>query len=342
MSAGGSAGVVAVTVTYGNRVAEVVNTVLRAIDAGVSQVLVVLNGCTPSVESEIRGRLEAGARVVYLSSPINLGSAGGFRLGLEGASRSDADYVWILDDDNWCESTTLRAALAAMSSLEREVGVGGAAVSCLRRDSHPHRLVEAGEDPSRVFPQPGSALVFDLRRKLTRRAVSSSNSARRELIEVPFSPYGGLLVPRAALNSCLPSPELVLYEDDWDFSERLRASGIRIFLALNAPVCDSDGGRKASESGEGGRVPPVVRLLRAPKSYHWRIYYQMRNRAYLSRRRTRSVSDHVWFFVNLAAFLSRITAVALSSRGNRVAYACVLRGVADGLMGRLGRTWPLP
>ncbi len=91
-----------VTVTYGNRFHLLRQVIEAAFNEGVDKVIVVDNNSGLESRKRLREyhRLNKDkVDVLYLSE--NLGSAGGFKKGLERAyNDSECEFIWLLDDDN--------------------------------------------------------------------------------------------------------------------------------------------------------------------------------------------------------------------------------------------------
>ena len=106
----------ALSVTYGDRSCLVEKMIERTLAEGVDYIVVVDNGSS-SVSAAELGRLSDihGDRVDVLRSEENLGSAGGYSMGLEYVlERADAEFVWFLDgreesrDAAWGDERALR------------------------------------------------------------------------------------------------------------------------------------------------------------------------------------------------------------------------------------------
>src|SRR5438046_390125 len=88
------------TLTYANRWQFLEQVLKRVLSfAPVTQVVIVNNAALYNVE-EYAGQLNDN-RITVLNNAENLGSAGGYKQAIEYAyQQTDADMVWLLDDDN--------------------------------------------------------------------------------------------------------------------------------------------------------------------------------------------------------------------------------------------------
>jgi GT2 family glycosyltransferase len=324
----GDATVCAVTVTYGDRAHLVEQVVAGALAAGVGSVVVVAQGVTEPA----RRRLEACAErapgaVTCRTLPRNDGSAAGFAAAIDLAlTASDAHLLWLLDDDNVPEPEALGELLEARD----ELGPGVALLAHRPGRAYQRDLV-AGVATRDAYPRrssflsfhPGGYLSRARARRRARRGVPS-----REPVRVPYGPYGGLLLPRAVAQLAGPPDRaLVTYEDDTEYTWRLAAHRVPLYLVPASRVRDVDEPWYAIRPARD----PFTRLLRggAPD----RVYYATRNRVHFETRHW--VGRPGVLCLNRAVFMAvlRVAAVLLGA-GER--YALVRRAVDDGRRGRLG------
>ena len=93
--------IVSIIVTYNNRYKFVEKVVNSCFNEGVSLVIIVDNAS--EVDSELYFvQLEKNDnRIRLIRNDINLGSAGGFKVGISFLFKNiKEDFVWLLDDDN--------------------------------------------------------------------------------------------------------------------------------------------------------------------------------------------------------------------------------------------------
>ena len=91
-----------VTVTYDDRVHLLEYVLGTVLDMGVGKVVAVDNASTPESTRRLRYLAKhSEGRVEVLHLDKNLGSAGGFKVGLERAKALiEFEFIWLLDDDN--------------------------------------------------------------------------------------------------------------------------------------------------------------------------------------------------------------------------------------------------
>jgi GT2 family glycosyltransferase len=318
-------------VTYGDR-ANLCNRVVEAaLAAGARDAVVVDNASEPGAARELQAFADRHENVRFVAVGFNSGSAGGFARGLEAAlTDGAADALWLLDDDNEPAADALEVLLAAQAaSPEAPLRT---AVLAYRERSYQRAVVE-GRPVEAVFPARSSFLnmnVLDLpdrlRKRLPRRA--RAVAVPPPTIELPYAPYGGLLVPASLVREAgLPDERFWVYEDDADFTARLREAGARLLLVPAARIDELD--TSWYDTGEGG---PIARYLDAGDPD--RLYYAVRNRIYFERNRWTG-SRFLWRLnraLVMAAF--RVGARTPERRRN---YGIIRAAVEDGVAGRLGR-----
>lgn len=362
------------TVTYGQRLALLEQTLRHAFAAGVDRAVVVSNGCDDAVVEAIEDLARTSddiGPVDIVRLATNTGSAGGFAVALREAAKARPDgLVWVLDDDNWPAADALDLALASLADLEARFGVDKVAVSSFRSYVLGHAKLAEGAAVADCYPAAGACANFDLRSYLHR----GPGDARKgwlddHLVQVPMAPYGGLLFRASTVREHgLPREDYVLYVDDHEYTNRLSRAGVRLFLDTRSTITegetpteptptdpaptdpaptDTDAAHpEPAHAGEavaeepGSDVRPFVRMLRTPKAEQGILYYQFRNEVNLSRSMARSPLQRAWFVANTAAYLAAI-AMAAGKPENRVAVPATLAAMRDGLLGRLGRRRPL-
>lgn len=316
--------VLVATVTYGDR-AETCLTVTRAaLDAGADACLIVDNGSTSRSAALLDDAVRSDSRLRLVRLPENGGSAVGFRAAISSAvDLADSGWIWLLDDDNLPRSDALRRALATA-----EQAGGRVAVACLRTSDPLQRAVVYGARVDRTLAFPGSFLGFDLASRLRRASVTEGSA--RHVTEVPWAPYGGLLVRAADARRVDPPYEsFVLYGDDRDWCGRLRSSGVRILLDPDAVVDDLiDRWSTAGSDPVGGVLERTIR-----SEDHRRAYYLVRNTAFQDRRAITSPFTALRFVPNVLVYTAAV--VGTSIRVGRPAYIRVfLRALVSGFAGR--------
>jgi GT2 family glycosyltransferase len=261
-----SSRVVAVTVTYGDRF-HLIQAVAKHVlaDARIALWVIVTNGVTP----ELALRIEAiDARVIRRGLPANMGSAPGYALGIKAAMECDADWIWLLDDDNLPAPDALERLLAAHEALSRDAPPASGIAVCGYRDHiHGAQIRNGRRAPSSFF---GFHLRTWMQRLLRHGQPRSAQPPRP--VAAALAPYGGLLLPRALIaRAGLPDPRFVLYADDTEYTDRIVRGGGKLYVVGDALIADLSPSWQARRS-----------LLRAwlDEPDNARVYYGARNEAW--------------------------------------------------------------
>ncbi|WP_022878660.1 glycosyltransferase [Microbacterium sp. B19] len=321
------------TVTYGSRHESCLAVVDRMLDAGVDAVLVIDNGSAPASATALDAAAAASAgRIVVRRMPRNEGSAPAFAAAISGARAAGTEYVWLLDDDNLPEPGALDRLLSADRAI-RDAGIDLTAVAPLRvPDAEPATIAEvvategARESPDEGISFAGVEAGLFARRLLERVGLRRPRP-RAVGTDLPYAPYGGLLV-RAEVLRALGSPraDFVLYGDDLEYTSRIVARGGRLVHVRDAVVVDPRGERW---------MPPGFEVRAMFLSTNPALlYYFLRNRIHRELGTGRRWSTPR--LAHAALFLLLCVACAVATRRWRP-MRVIHRAVADAVAGRLGR-----
>jgi len=239
-----------------------------------------------------------------------------------------------MDDDNVPVQGALEILLEILSQgASSPVGVVDGVFGY--RESH-QAAISSGASTHRrssflgfhVLDLPGK--LADRLRVRTRR-----HSPAHKLLEVPFGPYGGLLVRREVLRRIgLPMSELVLYADDSEYTSRITASGGRLMIVTSAVLEDLELSWNLATPKLG-----AVRGLLAGEG-DFRAYYSVRNRVWFDW--NKGADSRILFVANAVLYTFIISACGVRF-GKLKRTRLLLTAIAHGLAGRLGvnRAYPL-
>lgn len=323
--------VVAVTVTYGERFEKLCReTIERAFAAGVEEVVVVDNGSEPRSAHALQDFARARNGITAIRNEENLGSAQAFGAGLARALDSQADFIWLLDDDNWVDPevlTTLLSAQAEESAIHGDDDV----VVCARRVPNAfHEHLYKGAAAEEVYPPIGSFLSFDGLTYVWRRLGWLSNSPGSEHLRIPYAPYGGLLLrPSIVEEVGLPDSTLVLYSDDTVWTSRIVALGHPILLVLSAVIEDADG-KWIKESAHNS----ISSSIQSPRLD--RLYLSTRNRVWFDYSRLTTATTRFRYSINRAIVMT-VAVVGMMRASSREGFRVFHRAVKDAERGDLTR-----
>jgi GT2 family glycosyltransferase len=322
------------TVTYANRwqfLEQVLNRLLSL--AQVTQVVVVNNASGYSVDDKVAGLNDN--RVVVLNNEENIGSAGGYKQAIEYAyQQTDADMVWLLDDDNMPAENALAGLLAKWDEMGGENNKK--ALYCLREDRLPHVKIARGENPSRYYLVPDNFMGFNIFNVLKNQGYKKNDRfgtgvPYQDKAMMPYVPYGGLLMHRSLVEVIgYPDEKFFVYVDDSEYTYRITQSGAVIWLIPTCKVTDID-------QSQGINYQPKPFHSHLLDLWSFRTFYAIRNRMYFYSKVT--IRSRLIFKLNKGLYLGYLWVVSrLSSKQKE--YNKLVAAVNDGLSGKLGKATP--
>lgn len=239
-------------------------------------------------------------------SRTNIGLAAAINRGIEHARRNGFAHALILDQDSIPAAGMVAALRHALGRLEDGGGVAAAGPQFI--------------DTRTGVPAPFVRIGFPFNRKL--------HGAPGERVECDFLISSGSLIPLRVLEKVGGMDESLFIDNvDLEWSFRARHRGYRLY-----GVCDAKMAHSIGDSVRPSRWVRGGRFVHGPV----RLYYMMRNRVLLYRRRE---TPRLWIaqdFPRLFGKLARMS-LLIAPRGRNLQAMC--RGLWDGVRGRSG---PMP
>lgn len=327
-----------VTVTYGDRW-HLVRQVLKFVDANpkIDRIVVIDNGAHEPIQALVE---QAGFRkATVVRSARNLGSAAGFKLGLETVRMHDPAWIWLLDDDNLPDADSLDTILRSTAELDETARARSAFLAF--RPGH-QADIAAGLDVRHCYPTHSSFCGFhiaDVPYKIWRRVRPGRNGVAPKIptsVLLPYATYSGLFFHRDLLERIgTPNEEFVLYADDTEFSHRIIQLGGSIRLLTGAPMSELE----PSWNSKAQVRSSFEGWLR--RGADFQVFYGSRNRAYFDSRCW--LRSPAMYRLNRFTYLLLLRLFALKYRsGGR--YELFHRAIILGEEGQLGFNdrYPLP
>lgn len=325
--------VTVVVVTYGDRSSLLMRVLDAAFEQGCRSFIVVSNDAHKNLRQRLESfRVRQGANVHLHEMGTNSGSELGVRAGLEHAVGRGDQYVLILDDDNVpigdCVPRLVRTAEADRARLT--------CVAATRTGSALHDRLLSGASADELLPQGSSFGGFDAL-QVIRRRVRAPKADNSTPIELPYTAYGGLLIPGVLVSRLLDATSptgYVLYEDDSLMTFQLRSLGARLLLDRSASIQDIDAKWYRRDAVAPNRWRT---LLQSDSSF--RLWYSVRNRAHFDRHVYRR--SRLRFAVNRWIYLTLLRVEGRKSPAN---YSLIRDAIRAGESRRLGLDprFPLP
>ncbi len=322
------------TVTYGNRWRFLQQVLQRVLSfAEVVQVVIVNNAADYLVLKEAQGLNDVRLKVI--DNLENKGSAGGYKQAIEYARQNvDADFFWLLDDDNLPDESALKILLQKWDEIPGSDDKK--ALFCLRPDRKPHVKIAQGEDPFRYYLMPDNFLGFSITRIFYNQFLKFQERFKKpgtfkNYVKIPYSPYGGLLFHQKMIVKIgYPNKAFFLYVDDSEYTYRITQSGGTIWLIPESRIVDID-------QSQGINYQKKLFASQLLDQWNFRIYYHLRNRLYFYTPIT--VQNNFLFNLNKLIFLNWLKLISVISSKEKE-YKKLLTAVNDGLNGNLGKADP--
>lgn len=323
--------VTVVTVTYGNRASQLIQSLESAFHEGVDLAVVVDNGSQNDVASILAQKFFDRVKVIQMG--INTGSAQGFAEGLKTAFNDGAEFILMLDDDNVLEAKALKTLKQGWQNNL----VGNKQADLITLGFRPDHQADVAEGLStnRMNPHPDSFFGFhivDIPFKIWRRTPWFRRKSAMKMLPskvlMTVAPYSGMFFHRSFLAKYgYPNPDFVLYGDDTEFSYRVTRAGGSIWLLTEARLSDLETSWSVKKRfnfifdgfllGEGD----------------YRAYYCARNQAYFEehcRKHRRSIRN-----INRLVFLFILKMIALK-HGKLKRFKILLEAIKNGESAILG------
>ena len=212
----------AVIVTYGKRshILDAVILRLQKYPADILSKIIVVNNDS---DMDVKHYERKGIDVVNVLT--NIGSAGGYKIGLQKAYHSDCEFVWLLDDDNLPDEGVLNKLLSYYESFSVK-GFKNFCLSCER---------------GRPLYSSLKSYIGNINFPFIRTKKVIAETVDDKVFSVPVSPFGGMFFHKSLLDLIgYPNDDYFVYCDDTEFSYRITKSGGSIFLIQDCKINDID------------------------------------------------------------------------------------------------------
>lgn len=327
-----------IILAYSDRAKQLQQVLLKVLEQEIGHVIIVANAVSNETHHLLTDLIKLNeGRLEILISNENIGSAGGYALGLSKAIKEPYDYFWLLDDDNLPLKDSLSALLDAYSIHEGKIRKEELVLQSFR-ESLPEMLEIVNKKRPHSLPRAASFIGFhvcnlwdDFCSKLFMRKQKDHLvlNHKQKLVRLHSAPYGGLFFHKNAIKILgIPNPLFFLYADDFAYTLNFTLKGGSLLLVPDSRIMDLEPVWNAT----GGKTSNIHRRLNVLSSE--KTYYEVRNRIYLGR--TMFPGHRLMYFLNKWVYLTLLGLLALYyRRGKRL--KLILRAVSDGEQGRLGK-----
>lgn len=338
--------IIALTVTYGQRIALVEKCVEALQLLSIPHLVLVTNGIAKTYLTQLQElQFRAKIKIELVELDKNIGAGGGFAAGIKYARLKYGEkFLWFLDDDNCPREDAIKALSRASSDIDPIKNL--IAFTSLRGDRFPLWLIAAKSGNGEgVFYRKSSISSLDFRRipiwlwKRLRKTPSSipkmgemDSSTTPVRVDIPGGPYGGFLIYSKHIDVIgYPEEKFVLYFDDLEWTNRVRRNGGHVFLVPGCIVDDAEGDWAVTENNGAESNFFMVNLIKSSSTK--RLFFSIRNNIYF---KSRFWNDN-WLIMGLNITLFLILAIALGILLRKPKNAwTMIHAAFNGTLGRLG------
>ena len=333
--------VCAVIVTYNNRFKLLIQVIESLIRLKINKIIVVDNNSSDisrdqliTLEKKLLGKL----KVLYL--PENTGSAGGYSKGLtEFHNDNSSEFVWLLDDDNVPEESSLEVLKEFWKKLEINDKEKITALLSYRKDREVYKKAVINDKPDLVIGQRNGFMGFNIITIISRiinNVFMPKKERKKHLFidpkfgEVSAAYYGGLFFHKNLLDKIsYPNSKFFVYADDTEFSSRINKLGGKIYIVFDSRINDIDEKWKIEKGEESFLKLPSIDELHKD-----RLYYKIRNRIYFEKHYW--ASNHFVFQINKIIYLIILKFLLLINK--KITNKEIIKiAINDGLKGKMGK-----
>ena len=276
---------------------------IRSLNHAVHSVWIVDNSSSDGTPQKIQNDLAPNFHLIELKE--NRGGAGGFNVAIGAASRSGADWVWIMDDD----------VLVRPDGLDRLLTYKNESL-CI----HGVRLQPDGQ----VLP---FEQWMNPRNCFTDLSGESSFRSGKKVCPLNVGCFEGMLIHRSIIEKIgLPDPTFFLTEDDAYYG--YLASKQTNVLYVNEVTMSRQLSRPVKSFF-------MYRTYLSAPEHH--LYYFIRNKFLMYRKlRKDGVAHPVAFSLRLARYVFRMSLLYGVYERNPRKVVSAFKGVLHGMQGRFG------
>tara|TARA_A100001391_G_scaffold194032_2_gene169977 strand:- start:7051 stop:7998 length:948 start_codon:yes stop_codon:yes gene_type:complete len=302
-----------VTVTYSDRRKYLFKMLESLIYHNITVVTVVCNGVSKEVFDSIEkysAQLPYQTTLVY--SPNNLGSAGGFKKGIN-QSPEHLDFLLLLDDDNTLSNS------ASLNDILKSEDYSDYNIYYIKR---PSREAITYSYSSRrmdfMIGEPNSVLGKSF---IPSNPEYTNKGLKSDLL---VAPYGGLILNKKVLNEkILPNEKLFLYADDYEYTYRLvTREGYSIKFIDELIVVDIEDSHHLRSKNKFWHT-------RFSSSNEMQIYYAVRNQLYFDKLRVNNLYKFYLNYIFVGGYFISSFALSLDAKRLKIFMKAYREGVNE-------------
>ncbi len=289
-------------------------------DENISRITLFWNQPTEAMKGSLAEAGKLSEKIIVVLSESNTGSAGGYsRLIEDFRDNQSTGHLLLLDDDLLLGKDCIEQLMAASESMESESG--DCLFSAYRKNLPEIRALV--EDKTGICRPRNSCCVafhaFNVIRPHREPVRFSENTG---LFVIDSAPWGGLMIPRAALARLgLPREDFFLYAEDSEITHRFTRNGGTVLLVSRAIIEDVE----PAWNTIGGSMSNLKRrVLLLPEI---KVFHEVRNRNYMARHYYPGYLPMYW----LNKFLFLLSAYSIAILNGRFSRARLIhRAINEG------------
>lgn len=261
---------------YGNRIPSKDSLHKLVADPNIESLLIQWNQPGPDVKAaldEIRTQIPNTR--IHISAE-NLGSAGGYARLIEYfRDEETSPFLLLLDDDLRLASDCIENMVAATQVNDESLD---STLFLANRPDLPELSNLIKHHRGIMRPRAGCCVGFHFLNLLSPLREQVRESKKTGLFTIDSAPWGGMLIPRRALDKLgLPREDFFLYAEDSEMTYRFTWNGGTILLVPNAEITDTE----AAWNTVGGNISNLRRrVLVLPEI---KVFHEVRNRNFMAR-----------------------------------------------------------
>lgn len=243
---------------------------------------------------------ERRVEIHYVQMPENTGGAGGFHEGIKRTVDAGFDWLWLMDDDLLPAPDALEVLVTQKERLAQGSDRPFLLNSLVLSQNH-------RDDDTLAFPLQELSAKGSPKPRVCHWRVSDVRDQVRDGLYRWACPFNGTFISaRAVENIGLPNKDFYIWGDEKDFLWRA-ARVLDIYTVLDSKVYHPRPSRHA---------------------FDWKQYYNIRNMI---------IINHHFNLTALRNLKLTVWSLARGLRHGRRGLALVIRALADGFRGRLGK-----
>lgn len=292
-------------VTYGDRRKFLKKSLkmLEKVSEYVQNIVLVQNGVVYDLRKFLDSINLTNIDYYQIVNNQNLGSAGGFKIGIEKALQVSGQSLLILDDDNFVPLATFDA-LKNLDYLDLQKKYGNKIAISMYRPEHDSdsKKFQRNYDLNHIFFE-NTVHKFSVLHKLPFTKFKTQRVIKN-VAESYTVPYSGLIVAKNDLKNIEQiNSQYFVYCDDTRLTARLSQSGVRILTFENIVAMDQENSWfQSNHIKKQEKENDIALMLKMGKKEDlWRPFYQVRNGVCNSRQVFQK--NKLVYWVNLLIFI---------------------------------------